>query len=441
MTTSAVERRSRSSSRSRWMPSRSRPSPCSGCGRRTLSKRRTSASSVASRKTRLGRSPRARAAPMASSSWANHPPARTSTTTATCWRCASGLRARASSRSSARWREQLGRQVVDDEPAEVLEDVGGRAAAGAAHPGDDDDRGIGQGRLGGGPAVGGHSSTSPVVRFTAGSWRCPLSQVADDRRCKRPAEARYGHDVRDVRRAEAFDRTELAQQRLLATGAQPGYAVELGRRHGLGPPLAVEGDGEPVRLVAQPLQQVEALARARQDDRVVLPGQPHLLEALGEADEGDLLDAELVEHRLRRVDLRQSAVDDDEAGRVGEASRAARLRVDRAGGGGLVVVIGGAGGAVRRSVDRGLRRRFGRGPDDPRGQVEVARPLGVLEVAAEAAGQDLAHRGGVVDGDGLGAVVARGGPSDDEAAVLALARRGRPRRRPSRRRRWCPGRG
>src|SRR6476661_8253808 len=72
--------------------------------------------------------------------------------------------------------EQLGRQVVDDEPAQVLEDVGGRAAAGAAHAGDDDDGGIGQGCLGGWAAVGGHSSTSPVVRFTAGSWGAPSAK-------------------------------------------------------------------------------------------------------------------------------------------------------------------------------------------------------------------------------------------------------------------------
>ena len=96
-----------------------------------------------------------------------------------------------------------------------------------------------------------------------------------------------------------------------------------GRRHGLGPPLAVEGDGEPVRLVAHPLEQVEALAGARQDDRVVLPGHPDLLEPLGQADQRHVLDAELVEHRLGRVDLRQAAVDDDEVGRVGELARPA----------------------------------------------------------------------------------------------------------------------
>ena len=54
MTRSASPRRSRIISRSAVMPSSSRPSPCSGCGRRAASCRRTSTSSVASRK-RIGR--------------------------------------------------------------------------------------------------------------------------------------------------------------------------------------------------------------------------------------------------------------------------------------------------------------------------------------------------------------------------------------------------
>ncbi len=50
MTRSASPRSSRSRSRSAAMPSTMRPGPCSGCGRRTDSKRRTRASSDASRK-------------------------------------------------------------------------------------------------------------------------------------------------------------------------------------------------------------------------------------------------------------------------------------------------------------------------------------------------------------------------------------------------------
>ena len=53
-------------------------------------------------------------------------------------------------------------------------------------------------------------------------------------------------------------------------GPRPGIDVQRARRHRARPALAVVGDREPVRLVADPLQQVEALAAARQDHRVVV---------------------------------------------------------------------------------------------------------------------------------------------------------------------------
>ena len=55
------------------------------------------------------------------------------------------------------------------------------------------------------------------------------------------------------------------------------------------------GDREAVRLVPQPLQQVEALAGPRQDHWFVDVGQPHLLQPFGKATQGDVVDAELVE--------------------------------------------------------------------------------------------------------------------------------------------------
>ena len=58
ITMSAPPRRSPSSSRSAVMPSSSRPLPCSGCGRRAASCRRTSTSSAASRYRIVGRVPR-----------------------------------------------------------------------------------------------------------------------------------------------------------------------------------------------------------------------------------------------------------------------------------------------------------------------------------------------------------------------------------------------
>ncbi len=82
ITRSASPRSSRSRSRSRPMPSVIRPSPCSGCGRRTFSKRRTSTSSADSRKTMRCRSPVASMCSSASCRCSKKDRPRTSTTTA-----------------------------------------------------------------------------------------------------------------------------------------------------------------------------------------------------------------------------------------------------------------------------------------------------------------------------------------------------------------------
>src|SRR3546814_10192105 len=85
------------------------------------------------------------------------------------------------------------------------------------------------------------------------------------------------------------------------------------------------GDREPMRLVADPLQQVEALAGPRQDHRVLLVRHPDLLQSLGQAADRDVIDAELLERGNRRGHLGWPAVDDDQAGRVGELAWSARL--------------------------------------------------------------------------------------------------------------------
>ena len=74
------------------------------------------------------------------------------------------------------------------------------------------------------------------------------------------------------------------------------------------------------------------------------PGQPHLLQPLRQPDDGHVVDAELVEGALRGRDLRRSAVDDDEAGRVGELAGPPGLGVDQR-------------RAVRRLVDTEVRLR------------------------------------------------------------------------------------
>ena len=129
-----------------------------------------------------------------------------------------------------------------------------------------------------------------------------------------------------ARSPQPRDRTEVVQQGGRAGRAEAGHLVQRRRRHARAPPLAVTLDREPVRLVAHPLQQVQALRAARQDHRVVLPRQPDLLEPLREPAQRHVVDAELVQRARGGGDLGRSAVDHDEVRRVGEAARACRRR-------------------------------------------------------------------------------------------------------------------
>ena len=70
-------------------------------------------------------------------------------------------------------------------------------------------------------------------------------------------------DLADGRRPQPLHRAEVLEQRLPAGRPEAGDLVQRARRHRLGPLAAVVGDGEAVRLVADPLEQVEALAGAR----------------------------------------------------------------------------------------------------------------------------------------------------------------------------------
>ena len=94
-------------------------------------------------------------------------------------------------------------------------------------------------------------------------------------------------------------------------GPTPGQVVERGAHRRLGAQLAVVGDREPVRLVAQPLDEVERLRRRGQHDRVAsdpagtAPRVPWPGRRAGRSCE-----AELVEHLDRRAHLALAAVDD-----------------------------------------------------------------------------------------------------------------------------------
>ncbi len=163
------------------------------------------------------------------------------------------------------------------------------------------------------------------------------------------------------------------------------------------------GDREPVRLVAHTLQQVQALARAREDDRVRLGGQPHLLQPLREPAHCHIRDAEVREHVRGRLDLRLATVDDQQVGRVGELARPPGLRVDSGTMGGCVGWVD-----LDRSDDGGFALIFGAVTG-----VLPGRGGRLGEVTAEPPPHDLGDRGDVP---------ALGAAPDLEPPVLRLAR-------------------
>ena len=111
-----------------------------------------------------------------------------------------------------------------------------------------------------------------------------------------------------------------ARSRLRRAG-QAGHTVQHRNRHPLAAQLAVVRDGEPVGLVAHPLQQVERLGAAGHPDRVGLPRQVDLLELLGQRGHRDLVfQVELLEDPHGHTELALAPVHEQELRRVGKMS-------------------------------------------------------------------------------------------------------------------------
>ncbi len=112
----------------------------------------------------------------------------------------------------------------------------------------------------------------------------------------------------------------MQQQRALAAGADAGDLVERVLDHLLLAPRAVRADGEAVRLVAQPLDEIEHRIAHRQRERVPALDEEALAAgvavlALGDADRHDaVLDAEIGEDLAHRRHLALAAVDQDDVG-------------------------------------------------------------------------------------------------------------------------------
>ena len=162
------------------------------------------------------------------------------------------------------------------------------AAAGAGHAGDDQDD-LDLARADGHALAPSSRSTLDalltVVDDLAGrgvdgdAGRLEAQRLDDGLRgpgpCRGPRRS-----PRRVAARSRFSDPKCAQQRLRGRRPSPGTSSSSAVASTWTALGAVVGDREPVRLVAHPLQQVEPLAGARQDHRVGVAGQPHLLEPL-----------------------------------------------------------------------------------------------------------------------------------------------------------------
>ena len=86
-------------------------------------------------------------------------------------------------------------------------------------------------------------------------------------------------------------------------------------------------DGEAVRLVTDLLEQVQGLGVARDAHRLGIAGEIDLLEALGQRRHADVFEPEVLEHPHRDTELTLAPVDEEQVRRVGEPLAGARTFV------------------------------------------------------------------------------------------------------------------
>src|ERR1700678_2204570 len=124
---------------------------------------------------------------------------------------------------------------------------------------------------------------------------CLRVQGSDYARGQLRPYPRHRSDFRRADRGEFAYRTELLKQRRPPGRSEPGHIVKRavdGRLPALG---TVVRDGESVCLVPDPLQQVQSLTATRKDHRIFLAGEPDLLQALGQAADRHVGDAQFGE--------------------------------------------------------------------------------------------------------------------------------------------------
>jgi hypothetical protein len=128
-------------------------------------------------------------------------------------------------------------------------------------------------------------------------------------------------EILEGRRPQGLQGAVLPQQAGPTPGAEPGDALQGAARHVLAPHLPVVRDGEPVGLVAHPLEKKKGFGSPGDDHGVAAPGDEDLLERLGQGGHRDLVgQAQLGQDPDTDPQLSFAPVEQDELGRIGEAA-------------------------------------------------------------------------------------------------------------------------
>src|ERR1700689_4204370 len=126
------------------------------------------------------------------------------------------------------------------------------------------------------------------------------------------------HQVGDRGALDGFERAEVMQQRAFARRSDAGDLLQAGLAHVARAPGAMRADGEAMGLVAQPLDEIEHRVARRQLERVAAREEEGFtpgiaVRSLGDGDQRNL-GAELFQDFAGRVELAETAVDQDEIG-------------------------------------------------------------------------------------------------------------------------------
>ena len=131
--------------------------------------------------------------------------------------------------------------------------------------------------------------------------------------------SRHLGEIGQARALDRFQRAEMAQQRALAGRPDPRDFLQAGLADVLLAPRAVRADGEAVRLVAQPLDEIEQRIARRQLERRAAGHEEGLapgvaVRPLGDGDQRHVGDAQRGQRLGRRGELALPAVDQHQIG-------------------------------------------------------------------------------------------------------------------------------